>query len=127
VKTGRTESLGVQYAAGQQREPPFAARRRALRGRWFMVRPLVVVAATVFLAACTPLGGSPGASPTPQAPTPLVSAGPAAGPVATAEGCRTAHAADARTGAVFVALADRGGSAVACVPGSPRRRPGRGL
>src|SRR2546430_16028087 len=83
-KTGRTKSLGGQYAAGQQREPPFAARSRALRGRWVMVRPLVVVAATVFLAACTPLRGSPGASPKPQAPPPLVSAGPAAGPLATA-------------------------------------------
>src|SRR6267378_3166567 len=80
-----------------------------------MVRPLVGVLATALLAACTPLGGSPAASPTPQAPTPLVSGDPAARPVATAEGCRPAHAADARSGAVFVALADRGGSGVAFV------------
>ena len=59
-----------------------------------MVRPLVVLLATTLLAACMPLGGSPGA---------------------TAGGCRAAHAADPRNGAVFVALADRGGSGVAFV------------
>ena len=57
-KTGRIKSLGVLLPSGQPREPPFVAGNRGFGGRW-LVPPLVLTPATLLLAACTPVGGSP--------------------------------------------------------------------
>jgi hypothetical protein len=89
-----------------------------------MARPLVALFATALLAACTPLAGLPGSSASLPAPTPATasnpvapasaaSAGPAGLRPAAPEGCTPTLTGDSGTGAMFVALADRGYDGVA--------------
>src|SRR2546422_354858 len=58
-KTGRINSLGVLLPSGQPREPPLSFGVGVLEVAGFMPRTLVLALATLVLAACTTLGGSP--------------------------------------------------------------------